>query len=118
LFVLSQLYLEQLGQVPKHGRTMFPDPLNIFAANLRRIRQECGLSQERLAHKADLHMSHVAKIERSEREPGVRSVSKLAKTLGVSASELFDGIDGRNTREEGGIGSGHATHMPASRDSC
>jgi hypothetical protein len=31
-------------------------------------------------------MTHVAKIERSE----------LARALGVSASELFDGIDGRD----------------------
>jgi transcriptional regulator with XRE-family HTH domain len=88
------LYLEQLGQVPKHRRAM-PDPLDIFAANLRRIRQERGLSQERLAHTADLNMTHVAKIERSEREPGVRTVSKLARTLGVSAADLFAGIDGR-----------------------
>jgi transcriptional regulator with XRE-family HTH domain len=80
------------------------DPLDIFAANLRRIRQECGLSQERLAHCADLHMSHVAKIERSEREPGVRTVSKLARALGVSASELFCGIDERNISKDGDSG--------------
>lgn len=72
-----------------------PDPLDVFAANLRRIREERGLSQERLAHTADLNMTHVAKIERSEREPGVRTVSKLATTLEISADELFDGIDGR-----------------------
>jgi transcriptional regulator with XRE-family HTH domain len=76
-----------------------PDPLDIFAANLRRIRRERGLSQERLAHSADLHMTHVAKIERSEREPGARTVSKLARALGVSAAELFDGIDGRRAQE-------------------
>jgi len=68
-----------------------PDALDIFAANLRRLRQEHGLSQERLAHAADLNMTHVAKIERSEREPGVRTVAKLAKALQVSAGELFDG---------------------------
>jgi transcriptional regulator with XRE-family HTH domain len=71
------------------------DPLNIFAANLRRLRRELDLSQERLAHRADLSVTHVAKIERSEREPGIRTVSKLAKALEVSAAELFEGIDGR-----------------------
>jgi transcriptional regulator with XRE-family HTH domain len=71
------------------------DPLDTFAANLRRLRRELDLSQERLAHLADLNVSHVAKIERSEREPGIRAVSKLAKALEVSAAELFDGIDGR-----------------------
>ncbi len=83
----------------KHGRAM-SDPLHIFAGNLKRLRQERDLTQERLAHNAFLSVSHVAKIERSEREPGVRTVSKLAKTLGVSASELFDGIDGRPALEE------------------
>jgi transcriptional regulator with XRE-family HTH domain len=72
-----------------------PDPLDIFAANLRRIRVERGLSQERLAHAADLNMTHVAKIERSEREPGVRTVAKLALALHVSVADLFNGIDPR-----------------------
>lgn len=77
--------------MPKHRRAM-PDPLDVFAANLRRLRLQRGLSQERLAHSADLNMTHVAKIERSEREPGVRTVSKLAKALDVSVAELFDGL--------------------------
>ena len=104
-----------MGQVQKHGRTM-PDPLPIFAAHLRRSREELGLSQERLAHSADLHVSHVAKIERSEREPGVRTVSKLAKALKVSAAELFDGIDGRSAREDSGIDSGNTMQMRDHRD--
>jgi transcriptional regulator with XRE-family HTH domain len=72
-----------------------PDSLDTFAANLRRIREQRGLSQERLAHDAELNMTHVSKIERSEREPGVRTISKLAVALEVSAADLFDGIDGR-----------------------
>jgi transcriptional regulator with XRE-family HTH domain len=71
------------------------DPLDIFAANLRRVREERGLSQERLAHAANLNMTHVAKIERSEREPGVRTISKLAIALQVSTADLFEGIDPR-----------------------
>jgi transcriptional regulator with XRE-family HTH domain len=70
-----------------------PDSLDIFAANLRRIRQARGLSQERLAHAADLNTTHVAKIERSEREPGVRTVAKLALALHVPVADLFAGID-------------------------
>jgi XRE family transcriptional regulator, regulator of sulfur utilization len=72
-----------------------PDPLDTFAANLRRLRTQRGLSQERLAHAANLNMTHVAKIERSEREPGVRTISKLAIALRVSTADLFEGIDGR-----------------------
>ena len=72
-----------------------PDPLHVFAANLRRARESRGLSQEALAHASDLNTTHVAKIERSEREPGVRTVAKLTTALGISAAELFAGIDGR-----------------------
>jgi transcriptional regulator with XRE-family HTH domain len=71
------------------------DPRAIFAANLRRLRRERGWRQERVAEESDLNPSHVAKIERTEREPGVRTISKLCKGLGIGASELFDGIDGR-----------------------
>jgi transcriptional regulator with XRE-family HTH domain len=79
-----------------------PDTLDVFAANLRRIRLDRGFSQEELAHNASLNVTHLAKIERSEREPGVRTVSKLANALEVSAAELFDGIDGRTARGRDG----------------
>ena len=72
-----------------------PDPLDVFAANLKQLRDERGWSQERVAHESGLNPSHVAKIERTQREPGVRTISKLSKGLSVSAAELFDGIDGR-----------------------
>jgi transcriptional regulator with XRE-family HTH domain len=71
------------------------DPLDVFAANLKQLREARGWSQERVAHESGLNPSHVAKIERTEREPGVRAISKLCEGLGISAAELFDGIDGR-----------------------
>ena len=74
------------------------DPLPQFGANLRRARLERDLSQERLAHMCGLNMTHVARIERAEREPGVRTVAKLARGLKVPADVLFEGIDGRSER--------------------
>jgi transcriptional regulator with XRE-family HTH domain len=71
-----------------------PDPLSTFAANLRRLRKERGLSQERLGEAANLHMTHVSKIERARCEPGVRTVCRLASALRVSADTLFEGIEG------------------------
>ena len=71
------------------------DPLDAFATNLRRARRARGLSQEELAHEAGLGVSHVAKIERRERNPGIRTVSKLLLALGAEANELFDGLDSR-----------------------
>jgi transcriptional regulator with XRE-family HTH domain len=47
------------------------------------------MSQETLAHAAGLNMTHVARIERAEREPGVRTIAKLIDALGVTADDLF-----------------------------
>jgi len=68
------------------------DPLDAFAANVRRLRRQRGLTQERLAELADLHMTDVARIETQRREPGIRVVAKLAYGLETTASELLDGV--------------------------
>jgi transcriptional regulator with XRE-family HTH domain len=68
------------------------EPLDAFAANVRRLRQERGLTQERLAELSDLHMTDIARIETQGRDPGVKIVAKIAKGLGVPAGRLFDGI--------------------------
>jgi transcriptional regulator with XRE-family HTH domain len=68
------------------------DALELFARNLRSARTDRGLTQERLAELSDLHMTDVARVERAERDPGIRTAAKLAKGLGVPLSELLDGI--------------------------
>jgi transcriptional regulator with XRE-family HTH domain len=69
------------------------EPLAIFAANLRRLREDAGLTQEALAHACDLNLTDVARIETARREPGVLIAAKLAKGLGVAAGELFANVD-------------------------
>jgi transcriptional regulator with XRE-family HTH domain len=64
------------------------DPLEIVAENLRALRLERGLSQERLAELSDLHMTDVGRIERAARDPGVRTLAKLARGLGVPIAAL------------------------------
>jgi transcriptional regulator with XRE-family HTH domain len=68
------------------------DPLDAFAANVRRTRRHRGLTQERLAELSDLHMTDIARIETQRRDPGIRVVVKLAYGLNVTASELLDGV--------------------------
>jgi len=65
------------------------DALEEFASNLRRLREERGLTQERLAELSDLHLTDVGRIERAVRDPGVRTVAKIAGGLGVPVAELF-----------------------------
>ncbi len=68
------------------------DPLERFAANLKALRAERGLTQEDLAHAAGMHFTALSKIERADRAPRFPTVVALAAALGVPAGRLFDGI--------------------------
>lgn len=61
-----------------------------FGDRLRAIRLERGLSQEGLAHLADLHRTYVGSVERGDRNISLENIYALADALGVSASELVE----------------------------
>jgi transcriptional regulator with XRE-family HTH domain len=69
------------------------EPLEAFAANVKRLRAEKGLTQERLAEQSGLGLSDIAKIETIRRDPGVKVLAKIAYGLGVPASELLHGVE-------------------------
>ncbi|MDO8185969.1 helix-turn-helix transcriptional regulator [Conexibacter sp. JD483] len=64
------------------------EPVQLLAANVRRLRAERGLTQEQIANAAGLALSDVGRIERGERDPGVRVLAKLAHGLGVEVEDL------------------------------
>lgn len=68
------------------------DPLEAFAANLRRLRLSAGLTQEALAERSGIDFASIGRIERSERDPGVRTVSRLAAGLGVEPAVLLQPV--------------------------
>jgi transcriptional regulator with XRE-family HTH domain len=68
-------------------------PRDVFAENVRRLREQRGMTQEQLADASDLHLDHVSKIENRRREPKVETIAKLARGLGVATGPLFDGIE-------------------------
>jgi transcriptional regulator with XRE-family HTH domain len=65
------------------------DIRQIFAINLRRQRQAKGLSQEALAHLADIDRTYVSSLERCVYAAGIDVVDKLAKAMDVEAADLL-----------------------------
>jgi transcriptional regulator with XRE-family HTH domain len=63
--------------------------LKAFGMNLRKIRKEKGLSQEKLAYKADLSLSQIGRIERGEANPTICTVKIIAEALNESPYKLF-----------------------------
>jgi transcriptional regulator with XRE-family HTH domain len=56
---------------------------------LRRRRVELGLSQEQFAEKVGLHRTYVGSVERGERNLSFANLVRVAKALGLRASELL-----------------------------
>lgn len=61
----------------------------LFAKNLKRIRQEKGLSQEQLADIARVHRTYVGAVERLERNLSLDNIERFAQALDVSILEFF-----------------------------
>jgi len=57
---------------------------------IRIIREECGLSQEKLAALAGLHRAYIGQVERGEKNLGLKNLEKIAKALNVHIKVLLD----------------------------
>ena len=60
------------------------------ARNIRRLRQERGLTQEELAARIRINRNYVGMIERQENSPTGAMVERIAKALGTEPARLFD----------------------------
>ena len=61
----------------------------ILALNLRKFRQLSGLSQEELAHRADIDRTYISALERSVYAASIDVVDRLARVLSVEAADLL-----------------------------
>jgi len=59
-----------------------------LGATIRIFRLRAGLTQEKLAEKADLHLNFIGEVERGKMECSVSSLAKIAKALGVRVRDL------------------------------
>ncbi|PLS85039.1 MAG: hypothetical protein CYG60_14720 [Actinobacteria bacterium] len=56
---------------------------------VRRLREERGWSQAKLAAGADMAVSGISQIETGVRSPSAATLSKLARAFGVEVADLF-----------------------------
>jgi transcriptional regulator with XRE-family HTH domain len=57
--------------------------------NLRRLRQAKGLTQEELAHRAEIHQTYLSGVEVGKRNPSIEVLDRIAAALGADISALF-----------------------------
>lgn len=69
-----------------------PAVLRPLGAQLRRLRLERRLSQEKLAELASLNYKYIGRIELAKADPGADVLVRLARALSVPVGELFQTI--------------------------
>jgi transcriptional regulator with XRE-family HTH domain len=76
------------------------DLRQVFAANLRRLRHERGISQENLAYEADVNRTYISKLEKGVSFAGLEIIGKLAIVLEIEPAELLKLPTARSKRRK------------------
>ncbi|MGV3726410.1 helix-turn-helix domain-containing protein [Hydrogenophaga sp.] len=63
--------------------------MQAFAMEVKARRGELGISQEELAHRADVNRTFVAKVELAQNQPSLTVLYKLSTGLEVELPELL-----------------------------
>lgn len=56
---------------------------------LKELRTALGLSQEKLALKAEIDRTYLAGVEQGKRNPSIKSLEKIINALEITFSEFF-----------------------------
>jgi transcriptional regulator with XRE-family HTH domain len=59
---------------------------------IREKRRATGLTQEKLAEKADLHPNYLGEVERGEKSISLEALYRIASSLGISIKDLTPDI--------------------------
>ena len=73
---------------------MVPDPAMrdwraILGKNVRRLRQQKGMTQEKLASEAEIDLTYIGGIERGKRNPSLIVMARIAHALAVPLTKLL-----------------------------
>jgi transcriptional regulator with XRE-family HTH domain len=60
-----------------------------LSVNIKRLRKEQGISQEKLALKAEIDRSYMSQVERCLANPSIDALLRISNALEVAPSELL-----------------------------
>lgn len=60
---------------------------------LRKARQDAGMSQEKVALSAGIDRSYLSELENNRRSPTVEMLFRICDALGVAASEVIGRVE-------------------------
>jgi XRE family transcriptional regulator, regulator of sulfur utilization len=64
----------------------------IIGQTIRKYRKQAGLTQEKLAEKADFHPVYIGEVERGEESASVAALIRIAKALRVRVRDLVQDL--------------------------
>lgn len=67
----------------------------VVASLLREYRRQIGISQERLAHLAEVDRTYVGKVERGTMNPTIYRMNRLLSAAGIAWRDFGDALDTR-----------------------
>ena len=73
-----------------------------FGRHIRALRRLRGLSQEAVAHDADIHPTYLSGIERGRRNLSLKNIRAIAKALNARTAELFAFEDEEDEPQDSG----------------
>jgi transcriptional regulator with XRE-family HTH domain len=74
------------------GMTAQRDILTRFGRRVRALRMARGQSQEAFADACGIDRTYISGIERGKRNVGLKNIAVIAHALGITLSELFEGV--------------------------
>lgn len=86
-----------------------PDVQKGFGAEVKRRRIQLGISQEKLAERANLHRTYVSDVEAGKRNPSLASIQRLTLALGASLGAIFASV------EDGVKAAAHTAETPTAK---
>ncbi len=66
---------------------------HLLGREIKKLREQSGLTQNQLAVKIDKDTDYISKIERGLRTPSLKTLLRISSMLNVKLSEIFMAIE-------------------------